>query len=545
MLLSTALRIQSKDVIALAGGGGKTTAMFRLAEELRALDQRVVTTMTTKIFVWQMERAPARLVLEGTGTLLAQLPALLAEHGHVLIAGGTIVEQDKVQGVTPELLDRVAAHPAVDAVIVEADGSRRLPFKAPAAHEPVIPASATILAPMVGLDVVGQPLDEAHVHRPGLAAALTGAAIGDPVTPELVAAVLAHPDGGAKGLSSRCRLVPILNKVTAERLPAARQIARLLLAHPSVDSVLIAAVAEPDPVREVWSRVGAVVLAAGQAKRFGALKQVLPWRGVPLVAHVTAQALACPDIARVAVTVGAQAARVTAALGEIPAAFIPNLPSPVTLSGSTGQRTPRRDTSEEPQPPGDASLGSRRNERDLVNPLSMTSSRVMVSGAAQETILHIVPVPNWAAGQSRSVLAGLEALAAPTPAPSPVPTVEGSWPPPQPPPPSQRGRVGVGAILFLLADQPGVTPELLAALIQRHRETLAPVVAPRHAGQRGNPVLFDRATFPEFAALRGDIGARPVIQAHADEIAWVDWPTPEILQDIDTPEAYRGSQPAS
>lgn len=523
MLLSTALRIRPKDVVALAGGGGKTTAMFRLADELRTADRRVVTTMTTKICVSQMERAPARLVLEGEGALLAQLPGLLAEHSHVLIAGGTIVEEEKVQGVPSALLDRVAAHPAVDAVIVEADGSRRLPFKAPAAHEPVVPASATILAPMVGLDVLGQPLDEAHVHRPGLVAALTGAALGDPVTPEMIAAVLAHPDGGAKGLLPRARLVPILNKVTDERLPAARQIARLLLAHPQVDSVLIAAVAEPDPVREVWGRVGAVVLAAGEARRFGALKQILPWRGVPLVAHVTNQALGCADITRVAVTVGAEAARVTAAL---------KAPPTVTLSGSATQNASRRDTSEESRVPsaGDASLESRRDELGLVDPLSMTLSRGMAAGEVQEPVLQIIPVPDWAAGQSRSVLAGLEALVSPP--------LRSSAPP-------HERASDLSAILFLLADQPGVTPELLAALIQRHRETLAPIVAPRHNGQRGNPVLFDRATFPEFAALRGDIGARPVIAAHAAEIAWVDWPTPEILQDIDTPEAYRGSQSAA
>ncbi len=462
MLLSTALRVQPKDVVVLVGGGGKTTAMFRLADELAAAERRVVSTMTTRIFVSQMERAPARLMLEGEGALLAQLGGALAEHGHVLIAGGAIVEEDKVQGVPPELLDRVAAHPAVDAVIVEADGSRRLPFKAPAPHEPVIPASATVVAPMVGLDVLGRPLDEAHVHRPGLVAALTGAALGDPVTPEMIAAVLAHPDGGAKGLPARGRLVPILNKVTDARLPAARQIARLLLAQPHVDSVLIAAVAEPDPVREVWGRVGAVVLAAGEARRFGSLKQVLPWRGVPLVAHVTAQALACPDIARVAVTVGAEAERVIAALSEISA----------------------------PQ---------------------------------------IIPVPDWAAGQSRSVRAGLAGVLTP-PSSSPELTAQG------------RGPGGeVSAVLFLLADQPGVTPELLTALIQRHRETLAPVVAPRHKGQRGNPVLFDRATFPAFAGLEGDIGARPIIEAHRDEIAWVDWPSPEILQDIDTAADYRPS----
>jgi molybdenum cofactor cytidylyltransferase len=121
----------------------------------------------------------------------------------------------------------------------------------------------------------------------------------------------------------------------------------------------------------------------------------------------------------------------------------------------------------------------------------------------------LVPVPDWADGQSRSVQTGLRAFA------------------------------GASAVLFLLADQPGVSPALLAALIQRYRETLAPVVAPRYRGQRGNPVLFDCSTFSEFARLIGDIGARSIIQAHSDEIAWVDWPTPEITQDIDVAKDYR------
>ena len=441
--------MDSREVVVLVGGGGKTTLMFRLADELAASGRRVVTTMTTRIFVGQMARAPGRLITEDEATLLAELPAALAAYHHVIVAGEVIVEQDKVQGVPPALLDRIAAQPAVDALIVEADGSRRLPFKAPAAHEPVIPASATIVVPLVGLDVLGQMLDVEHVHRPQLVAELGGAALGDQITPSMIAAVLAHPQGGAKGVPLNARLIPFLNKVEDEAtLAAAQEIARLLLKEPRIDSVLIGTAQGDDPVREVWGRVSAVVLAAGEAKRFGALKQVLPWRGVPLVAHVADQALRCPDVDRVAVTVGAEAEQVRAALA--------------------GRH------------------------------------------------VSIVPVASWSEGQSKSVKAGLQAFAPRSPLPAPL-----------------------SAVIFLLADQPGVSPGLLSALIQRHRETLAPIVAPRHAGQRGNPVLFDRATFPEFGQLTGDIGARPIIQAHRDAIAWVDWPTPEILQDIDSPVDLR------
>ena len=58
MQLSRALRIRPKDVVVLVGGGGKTTLMFRLADELAASGRRVVTTMTTRIFVGQMDARP-------------------------------------------------------------------------------------------------------------------------------------------------------------------------------------------------------------------------------------------------------------------------------------------------------------------------------------------------------------------------------------------------------------------------------------------------------------------------------------------------------
>ena len=463
MLIHEALRIQTGDVICLVGGGGKTTLMFRLADELTGAGLKVVTTMTTKIFVGQMSRAPARVVRQGEGALLAQLPGLLAEHGQVLVAGSTLVEEDKVQGLEPALVDRIAAHHSVDAVVIEADGSRRLPFKAPAAHEPVIPSSATVVVPVVGLDVLGRPLTAKHVHRADRVATLTGANLGDPITPAMIAAVLAHPDGGGKAVPASARLIPFLNKVEDKAtLVAAQEIARRLLhadgsptsavPGPRVDSVLIGAALADDPVVEVWGRTAAVVLAAGQAKRFGVLKQILPWQGIPLVAHVVRQAQACSDIAHVIVTAGASSQKVRAALAP----------------------------------------------------------------SAADPKLSIVDVADWASGQSRSVRAGLRAA---------------------------QDRAGtLSGALFLLADQPGVSTELLSALVQRHRETLAPVVAPRYEGQRGNPVLFDRRTFVEFGMLTGDVGARSIIRRHEDAIAWVDWPSAEILRDIDTPEDYAAAQ---
>jgi probable selenium-dependent hydroxylase accessory protein YqeC len=97
-------------------------------------------------------------------------------------------------------------------VLVEADGSRGLPFKAPADHEPVIPSSATLVVVVVGIDALGRPIGET-AHRAERVLALTGRSVDDPVTPEDIVAVVAHPDGGRKNVPYGARLALALTKV--------------------------------------------------------------------------------------------------------------------------------------------------------------------------------------------------------------------------------------------------------------------------------------------------------------------------------------------
>jgi len=91
----------------------------------------------------------------------------------------------------------------------------------------------------------------------------------------------------------------------------------------------------------------------------------------------------------------------------------------------------------------------------------------------------------------------------------------------------------VEAVLVLPADQPTTGPALIRALCRAYRETRASVVAPLYRGEQGPPVLFARSLFGELLALRGDRGARPVLEAHRAEAAFVavDAPMP---RDVDT-----------
>jgi len=272
MLLHEALDVKPSDVISFVGAGGKTTAALRLMEELAGIEQRVVFTTTTKILEPIPRENEYLLLANDDGEeALAQIPDLLAFYSKVFLANRRLEEVDptvleesdgnypmrpnKLEGVPPRLVDYLTRQLSEAAILlVEADGARHRALKAPAAYEPVVPASTTILVPMADLTVLGKPLTEKYVHRPESVAGLTGTVVGQPVTVEMVATVLSHPQGGLKGLPEHARAIPILSQGAVVRpLDEARQIARLVLQNERVEGVVIASLRAPEPVLEVMT----------------------------------------------------------------------------------------------------------------------------------------------------------------------------------------------------------------------------------------------------------------------------------------------------
>jgi len=252
MLLHRALRLETGDVVAFVGGGGKTTAMFRLADEIVAAGGRVVTTTTTRIFVAQTRLAPAHV------QSLADLRAALESSPHVLLTGDIDPAEGKALGISlpliPNLQSLFTDHQLpITNLLIEADGSRQLPFKAPAEHEPAIPNCATLVVPVVGIDAIGKPLSPQFVHRPDMIARIHA---GETVTPEMVAAVLAHPLGGRKNVPIEARVIVLINKVESdEQRAVAKEIAGRLLRAPGIDGVMLGAVARGDtPIMDCFYR---------------------------------------------------------------------------------------------------------------------------------------------------------------------------------------------------------------------------------------------------------------------------------------------------
>lgn len=156
-------------ITAVIGSGGKTSLLYRLAEELRT--HRVLLATSTHI-----RRPPHLPFLEEVRQVQPGQPVCVGSYG----PGGKLT-------APRQTFARLAA--LADYVLVEADGSKCLPLKAHAPYEPVIPQGSNQTIAVVGLTGLDRAIREA-AHRPERYAALAEATLDDPATPERVARVL-------------------------------------------------------------------------------------------------------------------------------------------------------------------------------------------------------------------------------------------------------------------------------------------------------------------------------------------------------------------
>ena len=192
--LASSLRIEP-GITAIIGSGGKSTLLKTLGLELMRAGGRVLLCTTTHMF------PVAGVPWDGTGRRLdaapwkpgaSHVPGCTCEacaglaRGSICQAGVLDPETGKLSAPA-EPLGKLAQR--FNYVLAEADGSKRLPLKAHAAWEPVIPSGTANIVWIVGASGLGKPINEA-VHRPALFCERCGCETTDIATPERVAQVL-------------------------------------------------------------------------------------------------------------------------------------------------------------------------------------------------------------------------------------------------------------------------------------------------------------------------------------------------------------------
>jgi len=144
---------------------------------------------------------------------------------------------------------------------------------------------------------------------------------------------------------------------------------------------------------------------------------------------------------------------------------------------------------------------------ELIAVLGHDADRIMKSldFSGMKTVIN----EEYSKGQSTSLIKGLEALS-----------------------PSSAGA------LFLLADQPLVTPDIINCLIKAFQTLETRLVIPFYQGRRGNPVMVARSLFPRLLSLSSDTGPRVIFDEYKDSILKVDVETDAVLVDVDTVQDY-------
>jgi probable selenium-dependent hydroxylase accessory protein YqeC len=242
-----ALDIGESEHIALVGGGGKTTTLWSLARELAKAGPTIVTTTTkagappedVELVDWEHE-LPDRSLHPLVAEAFAKSP---------LIAVGAGVRDGRLRAVSPEIADELLLRCGARYVINEADGARMKPFKAPAEHEPVLASTTTLLVVVVGLDALGLPIDEEHLHRPERIVALTGASPGAPLRAEHVAAVVREYETRCADVDESARFAVLINKVDAG--PSSPGVDALVRALAGVELAALAAASQTTGTR-LW-----------------------------------------------------------------------------------------------------------------------------------------------------------------------------------------------------------------------------------------------------------------------------------------------------
>ncbi len=197
----------------LIGGGGKTTLLFALAHSLCRKGDFVITTTSTKILRPSPEDSPAVVVEGDIPRLTSRLHDRLGEVTHVTAANAALADGDKLAGFTADDLDQLYEARVADYLLVEADGAAGRSLKAHAEHEPVVSHRADLAIAVIGIDCLGKPLSDEHVHRAGRFGETLGCEPGTPITVDDVARIFFHPCGYLKAVGPQMEIAVFLSKV--------------------------------------------------------------------------------------------------------------------------------------------------------------------------------------------------------------------------------------------------------------------------------------------------------------------------------------------
>ena len=259
----SSITINPRERIAIIGSGGKTTLMCNLA---RSCPGRVIMTTTTHLAAPHVKTSDLNCHATKVASDISSIDGVNSDiipsdisayvrqedpcypgsfapfinldtlvrrwqQGETcLLTARLNPSQPRLTSLTPAEVDAISTWPDLDRLIVEADGSKRLPIKAHKAGEPVLFSLCTLGIAVIGLGALHRQVTEGEVHRAPLLRQLLGCSAEHRLTPQDIART-AHAYLSLLNTPHRALVLSQAEHGSDGELEAVLQSLRAMLAH--------------------------------------------------------------------------------------------------------------------------------------------------------------------------------------------------------------------------------------------------------------------------------------------------------------------------
>lgn len=263
--------LKKGEIVSIVGAGGKTTTMFKLAEELRA-ENKVLVTTTTKI-AWPDKAQYDYICMEKENFL----NYASKDSKGIYVFGIEDKTKHKINSVAEA--DLLALKPYFDYILVEADGSKRKPLKGWNQSEPVICTQTTKTIALLDITALGLEINEENIHRSHIFCELTNTQIGDIVNLENMADMITHPNGLFKNAFGE-KILYINKAETLDTINDSKNLINILKNRmPKIIDTFITGSLHKEKYYKNAITITAIIMASGYSKRMGKDKLLLEYSG--------------------------------------------------------------------------------------------------------------------------------------------------------------------------------------------------------------------------------------------------------------------------